>query len=228
MKKIFKIAILFSITVISFSCEEEIYENNNDISQTTNENTISKEHQELYNNIISINNLSEQRIILSSFKSKTQSVLWQIKLDNFIENNPNLTNKQLNLIIDLKKIMTPDNFDKAKNKDLDLEKKIEYLKFKITEAFQDNVGWYLLNKFENINQTLKKLDEKKQINSNSRVEEDTNIRACNCGPHDSCARITGLSLSGISWEYGNCGGICYSQTFLFGLWESDNTGRCFY
>lgn len=181
--------------------------------------------QRLYDEILTVDDLNEQKIVLSTFDSETQSALWQIKLDNFVENN-DLNETQLEVIDELKSVMTPDNFTKIKNNNnTSLKQSMEILRRKVINSFDENVGWYLLTKFENINQTLAKIEK---IYNTTNAARKSALRACSCEPNDSCARLTGATIWGLSWEYGDCGGDCYVERYWFGLYESDNTGRCSY
>ena len=220
MKNIFRVLILFATITMIFSCEtDKFIEVENDISKNA-------EFQRLYDEILAVDDLNEQKIILSTFDSETQSSLWQIKLDNFVANN-DLNRTQLEVINELKNIMISDNFTKIKNKDnLNLKQRSVRLKQKVINSFDENIGWYLLNKFENINQTLAKIEKTPKEATN--VARIISLRACECEPNDSCARLTGISIWGLSWEYGDCGGECYTQTYFFGLYESDDIGRCAY
>lgn len=217
MKNIFRLLVSLITLITIFSCEtDEVFQEEKNVLQNS-------EFQRLYEDILAIDDLTEQKIILSTFDSETQSALWQIKLNNFIKNN-DLSDTQLEVINELKVIMNSDNFTKIK-KDNKLRQRVKNLNAKVINSFNKNVGWYLLNKFENINQTLAKIDKKSNNTSNV---ESRSTRACNCEQNDSCARITGISIIGLSWEYGTCGGDCYVPRYFFGLIESDDTGRCSY
>jgi hypothetical protein len=217
-----------SLFVFIFSCNNENLEQFDDALLNQMENKISStdEYQRLYEKILLIDDLNEQKITLSSFSFDTQSILWQLKLNNFIKHN-NLTNKQLKIINELKNLLTPDNLRGIRNKNnTTLTQKTKMLKTKIINSFEKNIGWYLINKFENINQTLAKID----LNTVKQTDPNNNtIGDCNCTKNSDCIRLTGISMYGLSWEYGTCQPqTCYSSDGWFGLFENDNNRVCEY
>ncbi len=226
--RLIKINILIIvITTIIFSCSKD--EINFEGTETLNEYSLKNNHSEyqgLYDKILSIDDLTEQKIVVSTFNSGTQAILWKMKLNNFVINNK-LDEKQLDFIQRLNTLLTPENISditKRENKDLIII--FDNYKHEAIELFEEHIGWYLLNKFENINQTLNKIDSSSN-NSLNNASTKNIIKPCNCQEMDECWRITGVSIWGIQWEYGSCDSEdCYVQDYW--VWQSDNTGRCHY
>lgn len=181
--------------------------------------------EKLSNDVLQLDNLNEQNLVVSTFEPETQSALWQLKLDDFVLNN-DLNYQQLVFINKLKESISVNNLKDIKSPRVRALAKS--LAVEAKEYFGEDLGWYLINRFENPNQTLKKLENNNlSIDYKNGDEEISNLRACNCERGD-CVRLAGVSIWGISWEYGTCEGKCYVERYFFGLWESDNTGRCSY
>lgn len=236
MKNIFNLIVLFSILLTTFSCDNDsLSTENNDLRNTNNfkiDKKIKPEDILLYNSIIELN-FDEQRVALTTLNPNQRYNIWLLKLQNFKENN--LLNKnQLNLINDLQsdlneKLFT-NNDEKNKEKLIFLNEKRDFYLNKAIELFGKNEGIYLLTKIENINQTIIKIKDKiktDKVTQNSSNSKNA-VRSCNCEKDRECIRLTGVGLDGFSWEWGTCtNSNCYVQVY-FGLWESDNIGRCIY
>ena len=103
---------------------------------------------------------------------------------------------------------------------------------KSMQLFGENLGYYLLTKFENTNQTLDKLDINNDKVNISIMGPEQAISACDCTKDSNCRRLTGVSIWGFSWENGRCSeDSCYRETvhvFGYTLWESSDNGKCEY
>jgi hypothetical protein len=203
------------------SCENDTQLDSIENQKSLNDFTI------LYNDILSVSDLNEQLIIANSLSSVEKYNLWQLKLDNFLNSN-DLDGNQIRFVNKLKNIISMDLFEnedtrehfnlKLKN-DLHLESK---------SLFGEELGSYLLKKFENANQTLDRL----QIKSDAKSFNPEPIEHCDCTKDGDCVRITGISITGLSWEYGTCQfDTCVRNNlhiFGFEIWESDDNGECKY
>lgn len=207
------------------SCSNE--EVDNDKLETNNIEALESrlsldEMDKLYNSIIQIQDLDEQRLVASALISEDKYSLWQCKLNNFISKN-NLNVTQIQFINDLKADLKEEIFveNSIARKSFILNKK-EFYMTKAKSLFGDKEGWYLLTKVENINHSLSK------ISAGGGGPGGGPISACNCEDDGECVRLTGVSWVGLSWEYGTCANsTCYVESY-FGIWESDNDGKCSY
>lgn len=210
--------ILFSTLILS-SCENELSH-----YSTKSKNDFS----ELYNNILDIDNLNQQLYVANSLSATEKYNLWQLKLNNFLFEN-DLNNDQIDFIKKLKDIIKPDLFIDKNNREAFNENFKNRLLDESKQLFGNELGTYLLRKFENSNQTLAKLDKKSKSISKTGFAP---VSACDCSGDSECTRLTGISIFGLSWEYGECGGDdCYRESthFLgFTLWESSDNGMCEY
>lgn len=221
--------LMFCLTLLfSFNSCSNDGTSNDELGNSNTTNVTARQSAEeivqTYNSIIEINDTGEQRLVASALSSEDKFSLWQYKLDNF-KNNNNLSVAQINFINDLKRDLTELVFveNSDARKEFILNKKNEYM----TNAkllFGENEGRYLLTKVENINHRIEKITA-----DNNRVVSGGPIRKCDCESNSECWRLTGVSVWGLSWEYGNCSNnTCTVEVYLFGLWESSNIGRCTY
>jgi len=233
MKK--NVLILSLILISLFFNQSCVKQDNLDDSsfQIGMKSSIENDYQNLYYKIIKVD-IDHQKQVVNSFDYKTQSILFKLKLDNYASNNK-LNNKQKQALKKWKSFLTPDNLKKVREKkDKVLSNKIRILKTEILNSFEKNVGWYLINKFENTNQTLAKIKLKKSNSELNTGEPNTNgtkniIRDCDCTKDSNCIRVTGISIWGISWEHGRCTQkTCYSGSGFLGLFENQNNGLCVY
>lgn len=211
-----------------YSCSND--ETSNDELGNSNTTNITarqsaEEIAKTYTSIIEINDLSDQTLIASALSSEDKFSLWQYKLDNF-KNNNNLNIEQINFINHLKIDLNENVFVEnsvAKNEFI-LNKKDTYM----TNAkllFGEKEGEYLLTKVENINHRIERI-----VTGNNRLDSGIGgpIKNCNCENDSECWRWTGVSVWGLSWEYGTCSNVtCYQEVYLF-VWHSNNDGRCTY
>ncbi len=230
MRNLFKLTLALALFFV-LSCEKEELTNDTNISLNANNPSITnKTNQndiEIYKSIISLNDLEEQRLAFATLNPSQRFSVWMLKLDNFKKNN-SLNKVQSNFInelqSELKVSLFTDNNDNNNEKINFKATRKEYFLNKAISLFGVNEGRYLLTKVENINQTIDKLNNGIIANKFA----GPGLRSCNCEGNSECVRLTGISIWGISWEYGTCpSGGCYVQVYL-GIWESDNTGRCSY
>lgn len=157
-----------------------------------------------------------------SYSTSVQAQLWQHKLANF-ENNNTLTEQQAVFIDTLQVLMTASNMDNIRSETPNpgLVAGAARLQTEAVNLFGQKEGWYLLNRFENINQTLTK--------SNfpvSSISTDS-ITDCDCNSDSDCWRITGIAIWGVTWERGECtSATCYQESWFWGLWESSDNMIC--
>lgn len=182
------------------------------------------EIKDVYNNIIKIDDTDEQVLAASTLSPEEKLALWEYKLQNFKSNN-NLNQAQNDFVNELLSVLTEKHFvaGSAERTEFLNNLSSNYMS-RARDLFGQNEGWYLLTKVENINHRIDRFNN----NNGSINVESGGIRACNCEPNDTCARINSVSVWGIGWEYGRCGGGCYVREYFWGLWESDDTGRCNY
>ncbi|MGV9003022.1 bacteriocin fulvocin C-related protein [Flavobacterium sp.] len=226
----FKTRFLF-LSFLILSCSKD---NPND-QQTVDVNYDHNIHQrlsnvgieEIFNKIVELDDTNEQILAASTLAAEDKLSLWQYKLNNFKSKN-DLHEIQITYIDELLSKLKVEYFIEGSNERKEfLENMSKIYMLKAKSLFGENEGWYLLTKVENINNRIDKL------NLNSEIPVDENlargIKTCTCVSDSECVRLTGASVWGLSWEYGTCGGsACYVQTYFFGLWESDNNGRCIY
>lgn len=219
-----KINFIFgALLVLLFSCENPEIEMS-ESSSTTNTSTIntisSSNSISLYDEIVKLEDVNEQILVASALSPQEMYELWLVKIDNYKANN-RTTNLQLEFFDQLKSILEPNVFieNSAERNNIDKEN----LYTKAVLAFGEDEADYFLNNVENINHRIAYFASGKVL-SNPKI-----IEACNCNKNGNCKRITGISVVGISWEYGECMlGDCYRETYFFRLIESSNTGRCKY
>lgn len=136
-----------------------------------------------------------------------------------------MSTHQIEVINKLKQNITVDNLEKRTTKKV--QAIADALMLEVKQNFGNDLGYYLLSKFENSNQTIEKIS---QLDPEELSLKNQTVRACDCEADNECTRLTGVSIGpgglGLNWEYGKCGGTCYVETYFFGLWESSNTGRC--
>lgn len=218
MKKLF---ILISLISLS-SCSND----NDGTAKSNSKNYLTKKSISNYENIINLDKTSSQKLATYSLNPTEINEIWQLKLDNFLENNE-LNSVQQNFILKLKSEINSNLFVKnnAYRNSFLLNKKDKYME-EAKSLFGENEGWYLLTKIENINQRF----EKNKLIKNSQSDKvgDDPIKSCDCDNTRDCKRLTGIGIWSISWEYGECKNkSCYISSFL-GIWESDNDGLCEY
>ncbi len=216
-----KLLILISLISLS-SCSNE----NDEAANSNSKNYLTKKSMSNYENIVRLDKTSSQKLATYSLSPTEINEIWQLKLDNFLENNE-LNSAQQNFILKLKSEINSNLFVKNnpyRNLFL-LNKKDKYME-EAKSLFGENEGWYLLTKIENINQRFEKNKLKK--NSQSDKVAGDPIKSCDCDNTPDCKRLTGIGVWSISWEYGVCKNkSCYVSSFL-GIWESDNDGLCVY
>lgn len=211
----------------------EIYYKNTNLKENISNiiNRINQKDINIYQNIISLNDLEEQRLAFATLNPSQRYNVWMLKLENF-KNNNSLSQEQNTFIYELQSELKVELFTDIKENNSEKinfkVKRKEYYLNKAIALFGINEGKYLLTKIENINQTIDKLKSGLILNSLSGKKAPDPIRSCDCEKSSECVRLTGVSWIGLSWEYGTCpSGGCYVQVYL-GIWESDNRGRCSY
>lgn len=225
MKKIFFYFFSICLTIFFNSCDNEINEQESGLkSNSVSARMCQNEIAALYQTIIAKVDVDDQILAASTLSSEDKYSLWIHKLDEFSGKN-SLSSEQNLFIENLKSELNEDLFlenSDARNRFIDERSSI--LMESAKDLFGDNEGWYLLTKVENINHRIDRFNNGFTINN----EEGGVLRACNCAGDSGCRRITGVSIVGFSWEYGTCGGSCYAREYFWGLWESDDDGRCRY
>jgi hypothetical protein len=217
-----KLSILIILTCFLYSCSDDsdIKNSTNSLNFTIKNNTCS-----VYDSIASLDDTDDQLLVASALSPNEKMNLWQCKLDHF-KNTNTLSTNQLDFINKLEL--------KLSNEEIFIENSKTRADFISTEKtalmneaqtlFGQNEGWYLLTKVENITHRVAKLPYTIEP-----MPGGGTIKACGCQKDSDCVRLTGISIWGVSWQYGTCpAGGCYVQTYFFGIWESDNIGRCKY
>lgn len=191
----------------------------------------------LYEKIISEDDLVTQKAIVSSFDFETQASLFLLKFDDFKKNN-NLNDEQTKFIDYIIEISTPNNLESVSKKTIEIIDLYNFLSSESIRLFGENEGWYLINRFENINQSIEKLKK----NNNSSISLNNSLARslsagtdCNCTSDSNCKRLTGFSIGpgglGLQWENGTCnnGGCDIKRyDFYFFIVESTDKGLCKY
>lgn len=221
--KFFKLIIL-SLFFFTMSCKKSeivpLKSSKKIIDNNSIESSSTSDIQNLYYNIIENENTYDQLLIASALTPDEMYQMWGAKIDDYKANNQ-LNVNQMIFLENIENELSPAVFveNSSEREAFDFDKKM-------TEAqniFGVNEGWYLLSKVENINHRISRLSLSLDEPS------DEPIRSCECSKNNDCIRLTGISVWGISWEYGVCNsGNCYVQTYLFGLFVSTNKGRCKY
>lgn len=225
MKRISTLLLASLLLTAIISCEKDNLETSENKTKNSIEifNRTSQENLDFYDSIVALDT-EDQKLVFATLSPKERNEIWHIKLKNFKDKNL-LNNDQITFIDELSSELNENLFT---NKDIQNSEKLDFIKNrkdyffnKAKNLFGENEGWYLLTKIENINHAISKLDKLPSGGGGP-------IRSCECEKSRECTRLTGISLDGLSWEYGNCSnGGCYVQVY-FGIWESDNTGRCSY
>lgn len=218
MKKIKFLAACVSLLLI-ISCSTDNVESNTnfDIKSSSRSN---------FEQISDIDNILDQITVASALSPDDKRQLWQDKLDNYISNNK-LNSSQADFLYQLKvELNDAGIFEK------DNEKRIKFIhdrtpeiQSKGAELLGVNESLYLFTRVENPNQRVDRLTG----GGGSGTINPGTISACDCEDYNGCVRIVSVSLTSISWEYGDCNdGGCFVDTYFFGFVESDNTGSCKY
>ena len=215
------IGMLF-LAVTFYSCEDE---STNDI--IFNEKSFT-DYNSLYNDIIAIESLDEQLIVADGLSSIEKYTMWQLKLENFMSINQ-LNYDQTQFVNRLISEISLDLFENEAERRSFNENKKDNLMDESKQLFGNELGHYLLTKFENSNQTIDKLGTNK---SSTVVKNFHAISNCDCSKDGHCYRLTGIGIDGIAWEYGVCSDDdCYRESvhvFGYKLWESSDNGKCQY
>jgi len=232
MRKLFKKIVLSFIVFGFISCSNDdsnIPKQSNFFNSSSNSNVqrmSSAEIEDTFNKIVSLNDTNEQILAASTLSPEDKLSLWIYKLENFKENN-SLTSEQINFINSLISELNQNLFDEKSNLRIEfLQNRSDEIMQNAKNLFGEKEGWYLLTKVENINHRIARINALNEIEKEGDMSKA--LRSCTCESSSECVRVTGISVWWVSWEYGTCGGNCYTRTYFFGLWESDNTGRCKY
>lgn len=212
------------LLIVLFSCENQDIEKNDEdlLTNIPTFNTISSTNgTSLYDEIVKLEDTNEQMLVASALSPQEIYELWIAKIDNYKVNN-RTTNLQLEFFDHLESFLEPNVFIENSTERNNIDRGNVYSKAIL--AFGEDEADYFLNNVENINHRIAYFSG----SYNSGIKNPI-IQACNCNKDGNCKRITGVSVGGISWEYGECNhGGCYKETYLFGWIESSNTGRCQY
>lgn len=193
----------------------------------------SESEKSTYNEIITLDDLDDQKLALAALTPEERHSIWQQKIINYIENNKN-DDEQLKFLHHLLYDFDVNAFTfNSKERNELLEKKDDYYK-KSMNLFGNIEGAYFLNNIENINQSVEKI----KINNNISLENenliDNNIQRpispCNCIVNSDCIRLVGFEAWGLSWEYGDCdlNKICTNNPmpWYFSWFGNNNIGKC--
>ena len=153
-------------------------------------------------------------------KTNLLMMFWIVKIENYRINNE-LSSEQSTFLTDLEYDISPQIFQKGEARNnFDFNGRL----LEAQRLFGENEGWYFLNKVENIHHAIARVGHDTSLVDGG---SENPIEACQCNKNSNCVRITGASLSSLSWQYGTCNsGGCYRPSFWF--WESSNNGRCKY
>jgi hypothetical protein len=211
--------IFFVVLTVLLSCESDQQITNSEANVSFSNERLAGE--DIYYDIIENEDVFLQKQIASSYSAEEILRIWQIKLNVFKRENL-LNSDQILLIDELLSELTSAHFTEGAVRDDFYNGRNDYYLSSAIDLFGENEGWYLLTHVENINHRVAHFQRL------GFTLVDT-IEPCNCSKDSHCRRINGVSLGGISWETGRCGGVtCYRPVYLFGLIESDNNARCSY
>ena len=239
MKRLFynTVAVLaFSfIGFSSISCSSDDL-NSNEVVEHNNLRILTQnELIELYDEIIREEDLNLQKQVVSTFDFETQAALFQMKFNNFLSANQ-LSGQQIAFVNYLKSLSTAEIFEEARINPESFVELSNDVQLNAVTLFGGNEGWYLINRFENINQTIDKIAQNNNVNNSTlRRFLSDNKPYCECQTWAGCKRLTGINAGsggiGLIWEYGNCNnGGCDRAQWNWGIFTilSNDTGLCSY
>lgn len=217
---------LITLLALTFSCEsvesneidskEEVVDTNKIMSTSSSSNIT-----DLYNQIVGIDDTNEQILVASALTSQQMYEMWLVKINNYRANN-SLTTDQMFFLSDLENTLTPNLFVSGSSERTNFD--FDGLMAEAQGLFGDNEGWYFLSKVENINHRIAT-----GVTTGVGFQDSNPIESCDCNKNSNCVRLVGISIDGLSWEYGKCNsGGCYRSEYLWGLYKSSNTGLCTY
>lgn len=204
--------------VDSFENSENAFDSKSVVTSTFNS---TSNINDLYYQIVELEDTREQMLVASALTAAEMYEMWFVKIDDYKSNN-DLNTDQLAFLTNLESILEPNLFieDSAERENFDFED----LMVEAKNVFGENEGEYFLSKVENINHRIAHFYSGVII-----ADPNPTIEACDCNKNSNCTRLTGISIWGLSWEYGTCStSTCYRETYLFGLIESSNNKRCTY
>lgn len=212
-----------------FSCSD-----NTDFERTE----IPKTHKEIFQNIKTIKKRTDRRNAFNTLTSNEKLFFWQIRLDNFINNN-NLSQKQIETIKNVKKMLKPKYFEYGTVQNKGFSVIILKDIINLLEKHFSQTDVYLM---------LFEIDEKEEvIKRQENLQKTKNIKTksgnlkeciCNVGSRYTCGRInTSVSIQAkaspsveFSTEFGKCteGNSCGESSWGCGgfFTQSCNGSSC--
>jgi len=192
------------------------------------ENKMNISNNELFSKVVSLNDLTEQKLVFRTLSSFEKFMFWKAKFNLLIDNNE-FNVKQLNFINQFINLLSENKFEKGSN-EYEVFKNYELAEIekKGSELFNKEQLYYIFYSFENP-ENLNENKIKYRIKKKNKLQASKVIPECDCTT--TCRRITGVSLFGISWEIGKCdtGPGCVDDGWgcgALGLWGCN--GGCKY
>ena len=242
MKRLFysTVAVLAFLLVgfSSISCSSDDLNSNETVEQNNLRILTQNELIELYDEIIREEDLNLQKQVISTFDFETQAALFQMKFNNFLSANQ-LNVEQIAFVNYLVSLSTAEIFEEARISPESFVELSNDIQLNAVTLFGENEGWYLVNRFENINQTIDKIALNHNVsNSTLRRFLSDNTPYCECQTWAGCKRLTGVGITicggagiQLNWEYGKCNnGGCTRAQWNLGVFTilSNDTGLCSY